>query len=239
MSLRWRIALALAAIAAATTISVGMASYRATSDAAARGGRQLARPRRGAKSTTNPDYRGNAELLNVYIVQIVVARRRPASLYRRRHRPARPGPAKAWQRSRAAVPRRRRRGGTDYRVVSGRRRLAARRRVAGRSLARRERQRPPRPQDADAAARGARDGGRRRARLADRPHGVGAARPPDACRDRRAAVRPPRRRRPGRRRRRGRPARRRVQRDAGRASPRLATTSDGSWRTPGTSCARR
>ena len=31
MSLRWRIALALAAIAAATTLSVGIVSYRATS----------------------------------------------------------------------------------------------------------------------------------------------------------------------------------------------------------------
>lgn len=73
MSLRWRIALALAAIAAATTISVGVASYRATST------RLLEEVdsslfQAWRKIEQNPrSIVGEPELLNVYIVQVVDA----------------------------------------------------------------------------------------------------------------------------------------------------------------------
>jgi two-component system sensor histidine kinase MprB len=95
MSLRLRIALALAAIAAATTISVGLASYRATSE------RLLqevdsALDTAWRKINANPGYRANAELLNVYVVQVVPADDVPLSLYKGGDvvTPG-PGPAKA------------------------------------------------------------------------------------------------------------------------------------------------
>ena len=98
MSLRLRIALALAAIAAATTISVGLASYRATSE------RLLQEVDSSLdtawrKIATNPTNRGTAEALNIYVVQVVTrSNDSPQSLYRDGDVVAPgPGPAKAWQ----------------------------------------------------------------------------------------------------------------------------------------------
>ena len=71
MSLRWRIALALAAVAAATTISVGIVSYRATSTRLLEEvDRSLDQAWRTIQADPLPalDQRG---LLDVYMVQTV------------------------------------------------------------------------------------------------------------------------------------------------------------------------
>ena len=97
MSLRLRIALALAAIAAATTISVGLASYRATSERL-RQEVDTSLDTAWHKIATNPVARGTAEVLNIYVVQVVDrSSDLPRSLYRGGDVVAPgPGPAKAW-----------------------------------------------------------------------------------------------------------------------------------------------
>ncbi len=120
MSLRLRIALALAAIAAATTMSVGLASYRATSE------RLLeevdtALDRSWRTIAANSTYRGGAEVLNVYVVQAV---RRgsdiPISLtLGGAVVPPGSGPAKAWRDPNTLFHEVVHDGNTDVRVVTG------------------------------------------------------------------------------------------------------------------------
>src|SRR3954447_1119384 len=71
MGLRWKIAIALAAVAAATTITVGVLSYRATST---RLMKEVDRSLDEAFGTIQADYRAaarNRGLLDVYDIQIL------------------------------------------------------------------------------------------------------------------------------------------------------------------------
>ncbi len=116
MSLRWRIALALAAIAAATTISVGLASYRATSTRLLQ---EIDSSLYSAWQTVdnNSLYQGNGELL--YIVQVTLPSGRVGTLGGRSGIDARDGVLKARADPTSMHYDVVRSNGSDVRVVSG------------------------------------------------------------------------------------------------------------------------
>jgi two-component system sensor histidine kinase MprB len=119
MSLRWRIALALAAIAAATTISVGIASYRATSARLLQEvDTSLVQAWRKIEANPGSSLR-EPEVLNVYVVQAVTADGDVATSPGRRAIGPGPGPDKVesrtdwWSYDTVNVD------GHDVRLVSG------------------------------------------------------------------------------------------------------------------------
>ena len=195
MRVQWRVATALAAVAAAATISVGMVSYRATDARLLEEvDRSLIRAL-GALETTIVEAR-DEQAVEVFVVQTIgptgrITRQlgQPADRTRPRRREGRaPGRSPELRHDRAA--------GERCPAPQLRR---DRRRHPGRSITGGERPRPGGSAAADDLGRGAGDrrgGGRR---VADRTHRHGAVEAPDAGGDGRRAVWPARRRGPHRR----------------------------------------